>query len=289
MNDLLEQRRLGRTEHQSSVVILGGAMFSTATTDQVELAFSQALEAGVNHIDIAPSYGHAEEVAGPFVARNRDRLFVADKSGRTKPSSVRRELETSLSRLGCDRFDLYQAHAVTSLALLDERGEAIESMIAARDEGLTRFVGITGHDLGTPAAQLEALRRYDLDTVMLPIYPRVLADPIYAADLAALLDEAGRRDVGVMAIKVGAHRPWGEQLRTATTWYDPWRDVEHLRGGIGTALSTAGVHACCTPGDVALLPAVLAAALTLAPLEPAHLGAIVAAAAEWDPIFPFSA
>lgn len=282
----LQRRRLGRTGHDSSVVILGGAMFSTATAEQVEVAFEQALAAGVNHIDIAPSYGRAEEVAGAHVAKHRRRLFVAEKSARTKPSSVRRELETSLSRLGCDAFDLYQAHAVTSLDDLEARTDAIETIIAARDEGLTKFVGITGHDLGTAAAQLEALRRFDLDTVMLPIYPRILADPVYASDLAALLEEAAARDVGVMAIKVGVHRPWGPGSRTATTWYEPWTDVDHLREGIGVALSTSGVHACCSPGDVTLLPSVLAAAADLSHLDADQCNALVAAASSWDPLFP---
>jgi hypothetical protein len=282
----LECRRLGRTEHRSSIVILGGAMFSAAHPDQVELAFEQAVSAGVNHIDIAPSYGRAEELAGGLVGRHRQRLFVAEKSGRTKPASVRRELETSLTRLGCDQFDLYQAHAVTNLDDLDARADAIESIIAARDEGLTRFVGITGHDLGTAAAQLEALRRYDLDTVMLPIYPRLLADPRYAADLSALLDEAVRRDVGVMAIKVGVHRPWVDDHRDATTWYEPWRDTNRLREGIGAALSLPGVHACCSPGDVTLLPAVLAAALSLPQFGPAEVEAIVTASSSEIPLFP---
>ena len=156
----------------------------------------------------------------------RDRLFIGEKTGRTNPDGVRAQLETSLTRLGCDSFDLYQAHGVTDLAELDRRAGAFEAILAARDEGLTRFVGITGHDLGTAAAQLEAVRRYDLDTVMLPVYPGALAVEQYRRDLDALLAECARRDVGVMAIKAVARRPWG---RRADRRHDVVRAVDRGR------------------------------------------------------------
>ena len=179
---------------------------------------------------------------------------MAGKSDRSNPDGVRAHLERTLERLGCDHLDLYQLHGVTSLEVLEQRSAAAEVILAARDEGLTRFVGITGHDLGTPRAQLEALRRYDLDTVMFPVYPRVWADPVYRADAEALLAECAGRDAGVMAIKAVARRPWGEGEPTATTWYEPHTEPDAIARGIAFALSTAGVHAFCTPGDLGLLP-----------------------------------
>ena len=128
---------------------------------------------------------------------------------------MRAQLEESLSLLHCESFDLYQMHAVTDLDELDARAGALDAIMAARDEGLCRFVGITGHNLTTPAAQLEALRRYDLDTVMFPVNPRLWADAAYRHDAEALLAEAEERDVGVMAIKAVAARPWGERPHTA--------------------------------------------------------------------------
>ena len=179
---------------------------------------------GVNHLDIAPSYGAAERNLGPLVPAVRDRLFVACKTHRRSAEGARAQLEASLELLGVDHFDLYQLHGVTSLEVLDERGGAAEAILAARDEGLTRFVGVTGHDLGAPAAHLEALRRYDLDTVMFPVYPAVWADPVYRADAEALLDECAARDAGVMAIKAVARRPWGDQAPFADSWYEPWAE-----------------------------------------------------------------
>jgi aryl-alcohol dehydrogenase-like predicted oxidoreductase len=257
---VLSTRRLGRTGHASSVAILGGAAFWGCDRETAQASLQMALDAGVNHLDIAPSYGHAELVIGPLAADVRGRLFVGEKTGRANPDGVRAQLEESLTRLGCDSFDLYQAHGVTDLAELDRRAHAFEAILAARDEGLTRFVGITGHDLGTAAAQLEAVRRYDLDTVMLPVYARALAEPQYRQDLEALLEECASRDVGVMAIKAVARRPWGDQRPTRTTWYEPHTDPERIAAGVRFALSTPGVCAICTPGDVDLLPHVLAAA-----------------------------
>lgn len=281
-------RRLGRTEHQSSIAILGGAAFSASTPEVAETTFQLALEAGVNHLDIAPTYGHAELVIGPLVPAVRDRLFIGEKSNRSNPDGVRAHLERSLERLGCTSFDLYQAHGVTDLADLDRRSPAIEAILRARDEGLTRFVGITGHDFGTAVAQLEAVRRFDLDSVMLPVYPGALANSQYAADLAELLDEAARRDVAVMAIKAGAHQPWGDGEKTSTSWYQPFTDPESVTRGVRFTMGTPGVHAFCTTGDVDVLPLQLAAAAEYEPLSPADRDALLTEAADWPTIFPLS-
>ncbi len=281
-------RRLGRTGHQSSLAILGGAAFWGATPEVTERCFQLAIEAGVNHLDIAPSYGHAELVVGPLVPAVRDRLFIGEKSNRTNPDGLRAQLETSLQRLGCDSFDLYQAHGVTDRAELDRRSPAIEAILKARDEGLTRFVGITGHDFGTAAAQLEALQRFDLDSVMLPVYPGALANPQYATDLAALLAEAARRDVAVMAIKAGAHRPWGDREKSSTTWYEPFTDPDRVARGVRFTLGTPGVHAFCTTGDVHVLPMQLAAATDYQPLTAQERDELLAEAAHWPTIFPLT-
>ena len=284
----LATRRLGRTGHQSSLAILGAAAYWDSTPEAAEQSFRAALAAGVNHLDIAPSYGDAELVLGPLVPAVRDRLFIGEKSNRTSPDGLRAQLETSLQRLGCDSFDLYQAHGVTDLAELDRRSPAIEAILQARDEGLTRFVGITGHDFGTAAAQLEAVRRFDLDSVMLPVYPGALANAQYAADLAELLEAAARRDVAVMAIKAGAHQPWGDREKSSTTWYEPFTDAEHVARGVRFTLGTPGVHAFCTTGDVHVLPLQLAAAAAYQPLLPSERDALLTEAAGWPTIFPLA-
>lgn len=257
----MQTRRLGRTEHESTVAILGGAAFWNATPSAAEAGLRLAIDRGVNHLDIAPTYGAAEDVVGPYIPGVRDRLFIGAKTGRKNRDGVRAQFEATLTKLGVDSVDLYQAHGVTDLADLGTRTDAFEAILAARDEGLTRFVGVTGHDLGAPRAHLEAIRRFDLDTVMFPVYPRVWADPQYRADAEELLAECAARDVGVMVIKAVAREPWGTMERSHGTWYRPWTDPAAIAAGVAFALATPGVHAFCTPGDLALLPLALDAAV----------------------------
>jgi aryl-alcohol dehydrogenase-like predicted oxidoreductase len=279
-------RRLGRTGHQSSVAVLGGAAFARATSDEALAGFRSALSAGVNHLDIAPRYGDAQRLIGPLLPAVRNKLFVACKTARHRADGVRAQLEESLTVLGCQQFDLYQLHGVTDLDELERRVPAAEAILRARDEGLCRYVGITGHNVGTPAAQAEALRRWDLDTVMFPVFPRVWADGDFRRDAEALPSLCVDRDVGVMAIKAAAARPWRDEARHATTWYEPYVDDDSLARGTRFALSTPGVHALCTPGDLALLPRVLAAVETDAPMTAAEREAAIADVAGEDLIFP---
>jgi aryl-alcohol dehydrogenase-like predicted oxidoreductase len=276
----METRRLGRTEHHSSVAILGGAAFWAGDSEAAERGFTAALDAGVNHLDIAPMYGEAERVVGPLVPAVRDRLFVGCKTTRRNPDGVRAQLEESLTLLGCDSFDLYQLHSVTDMDELETRVHAAEAILQARDEGLCRFVGVTGHDLGAPAAHAEAVRRWDLDTVMFPVNARLWAEPQYRADAEALLELAAERDLGVMAIKAGAARPWKDgDEHWATTWYEPHRDPADLERGIRFTLSTPGVHAFCTPGDTNVLPHALDAANAFTPMSHAERDAAMGDAA----------
>ena len=282
----MERRRLGRTGHLSSVAILGGAAFWPGDPEVAAASFARAREAGVNHLDVAPQYGRAQEVLGPLIPPVRDDLFVACKTLRHDPGGVRAQLEESLTLLHCDSFDLYQLHAVTDLDELDARERAVGAILAARDEGLTRWVGITGHEHTAPAAHLEALRRHDLDTVMFPVNPRLWADPDYRRDAEALLGYAAEHDVGVMAIKAAAARPWGDRDRTAATWYEPYTTVPDVDRGVRFALSTPGVHAFCTPGDTGVLATALEVASEDTTMDVGERRAAVDAVAAESSIFP---
>ena len=297
----MERRRLGRTEHRSSVAILGGAAFwATESAEDARPSFELAMEAGVNHLDIAPQYGNAERVVGPLVPAVRDQLFVAAKTLRSNPDGVEAQLAETRRLLGCDVLDLYQAHGVTDLDVLDARAGAIDRILELRERGAIRFAGITGHDLTAPATFREALRRWDLDTVMFPVYPRLWADPVYRAEAEALLATCLERDVGVMAIKAVARRPWADgrslaasldgdpatDARWADSWYEPVADDSAIARGVSFALSTPGVHAFCTPGDTGLLPDVLAAAAAYAAPSDDERAAAVAAMADEPVIFP---
>jgi len=283
---VVERRRLGRTGHLSSVAVLGGAAFWGGDPAETSAGFALARAAGVNHLDVAPQYGAAQRVLGPHIPGVRDDLFVACKTLRHDPDGVRAQLEESLTLLQCDTFDLYQLYAVTDLAELDARDRAVRAILAARDEGLTRWVGITGHEHTAPAAHLEALRRYDLDTVMFPVNPRLWADPDSRRDAEALLEHAAAHDVGVMAIKAVAARPWGARTHTATTWYEPYSGVGDVGRGVRFALSTPGVHAFCTPGDTGVLPTALDAAAGDTSMGVAERQSAMAAVGDEPSIFP---
>jgi aryl-alcohol dehydrogenase-like predicted oxidoreductase len=283
---VVQTRRLGRTGHQSSVAIFGAAALWGSDPETAERVFHSALDAGVNHLDVAPQYGRAQELLGPLIPAVRDRLFVACKTLRSNPDGVRAQLEESLALLHCERFDLYQLHGVTDLADLDSRTGAVEAILRARDEGLCRWVGITGHNLTAPAAHAEALRRYDLDTVMFPVNPRLWADDDYRREAEALLAEAAGRDVGVMAIKAAAARPWGERPHTAGTWYEPYTKTQEIERGVRFALSVPGVHAFCSPGDTEVLALALAAAENFVPMDDAERAAASEAVGSEAHIFP---
>ena len=282
----METRRLGRTDHHSTVAILGGAAFSQATPEQAERGWSLALEAGVNHLDIAPRYGDAEVLVGPLLPPVRHRVFVAAKTTRRNADGVRAQLEETLARLRTDHLDLYQLHAVTDIAELDTRGDAVDVLMRVKEEGLARFVGITGHNLTVPEAFLEALRRYDLDTVMFPVNARLWADSDYRNAAERLLDVCAQRDLGVMAIKAAARRPWGDGERFATTWYEPHADAAAVEAGVRFVLSTPGVHAFCTPGDLDVLALALDAAARLTPMTADERARAMTDALDLEHIFP---
>ncbi len=298
----MERRRLGRTGHESSVAILGGAACWAATVEEAGEWLQLALDNGVNHLDIAPQYGAAESVVGPHLAAHRDEIFIAGKTLRANPEGVTDQFDTTRRLLHAEVLDLYQAHAVTSLAELDRRSPALERIVALRDAGHTRFAGITGHDLEVPRAHLEALQRFDLDTVMFPVYPTLWARPEYREPAEELLALCTERDIGVMAIKAVARRPWADRrpmgdavagsaataARWASSWYEPAASDEEIDRGVHFALSTPGVHAFCTPGDIPLLPRVLASAERYRGMDSKERRAAVDAMAGEDLIFPMA-
>lgn len=166
---MMERRRFGRTGHASSVAILGAAAFGKITQAEADSAIENAIALGVNHIDVAPSYGDAEARLAPWMPRLRKRMFIGCKTLERTREGALAELHRSLARLRVRAFDLYQIHAVTSMEELDKvtaPGGALEAMIEAREQGLTRYIGITGHGINAPLVFLEALKRFDFDSVL---------------------------------------------------------------------------------------------------------------------------
>ena len=283
----VERRRLGRTGHKSTVAIFGAAAFYQVTQAEADAAMERVIAAGVNHIDVAPSYGLAEECLGPWLARERDRFFLGCKTQERTKESAEAELRRSLERLQMDTFDLYQLHAVTSMEELDQvigLAGALEAILDARAEGLARFIGITSHGVDAPAVLLEALRRFDFDSVLFPLNFVLYANPVYRRNAEELLRQCQARDVGVMIIKAIAKGPWGDRPKTYNTWYAPFDDAAHIQQAVSFALSQ-DVTGLCTVADVTLLPLFLEACEHFTPMNAAQQEALVASAAEYEPLF----
>jgi aryl-alcohol dehydrogenase-like predicted oxidoreductase len=283
----METRRFGRTGHRSTVAIRGGAAFSSATQAESDVMMERAIAAGVNHIDVAPSYGEAEARMGPWLARERGRFFLGCKTTERTRQGAAAELRRSLQRLQVERFELYQIHAVTSFADLDavtQAGGALEAALEAREQGLTRSIGITGHGWQVAAVFLEALRRFDFDSVLFPVNYSQYAHAGYRREAEALLRECQARDVGVMAIKSVAHEPWGEQAHSYTTWYRPLTTLEDIQPAVNFALSQP-VTGLCTAGDARLLDLMLEACEHYQPMGAAEQAQLIEAGAAYAPIF----
>ncbi len=283
----MDTRRFGRTGHASSVAILGGAAFGKATPAETDAAMERVIAAGVNHIDVAPSYGEAELRLGPWLARERARFFLGCKTTERTRDGAAAELRRSLERLQVSAFDLYQLHAVNTMEELDRvtaPGGALEAVVAARADGLTRYIGITGHGLNAPAIFLQALRRFDFDSVLFPLNFVLYANPVYRENAEALLRECQARDVGVMVIKSNCKRPWGERPRAYHTWYEPFDDAAHVQTAIDFALSQP-VTGLCTSGDLRILPLFLDACEHWTRQSTSAQAVMVGSAVEYEPLF----
>jgi Aldo/keto reductase family/Glycosyl hydrolases family 15 len=285
----VQQRRLGRTGHQSSVLIYGAAALAEVDQDTADASVQLALDAGINHFDVAASYGDAELRLGPWMGRIRDRIFLATKTGLRDRDDAWTQVNRSLERLETDRLDLIQVHAVGDLEELDlvtRPGGSLEAVVRARDEGLAAAIGITGHGHQAPATHLEALRRFPFDTVLTPLNWVLGQDPAYVADYQALVAEVQAQDVGLMIIKAASRRNWPSQATPAyTTWYEPFDDQERIDAAVAWVLSHPEVTGIATPGDVRLLPLVVEAERRLDRASPAAAGEVLAQAGDYSSPF----
>jgi aryl-alcohol dehydrogenase-like predicted oxidoreductase len=276
----IEQRPFGRTGHMSSAVIFGAAALGRVDQGTADRVLDLLLEHGVNHIDTAPSYGDAELRIGPWMDRHRDDFFLATKTRVRDYAGARDEIARSLERLRTDRIDLLQLH---SLSHPDEweqalsQGGALEAAREARERGLVRFIGVTGHGWTIAAMHRRALERFDFDSVLMPWNWHCAQHETYAADFEETLALCQQRRVAVQTIKSLARGPWAAGTeRNHSTWYQPLEDPADIRVAVHWVLARPGIF-LNSVGDVGLLPHVLRAAAELgADQEPAPGEAIMA-------------
>jgi aryl-alcohol dehydrogenase-like predicted oxidoreductase len=262
----IERRAFGRSGHMSSAVVFGGAALGRVDQATADRVLDLLLESGVNHIDTAPSYGESELRIGPWMDRHRDDFFLATKTRARDYQGARRDIHNSLERLRTDRIDLLQLHALVHPDQWDQAlspGGALDAAVEAREAGLVRLIGVTGHGWSIAAMHRRSLERFDFDSVLMPWNWFCAHHETYAADFEATVALCERRGVAVQTIKSIARGPWAAgAVRDRATWYQPLEDEDDIRAAVHWVLARPRVF-LISAGDVGLLPLVLTAAAEL--------------------------
>ena len=257
----------GRTGHQSTRTIFGAAALGSVTQEEADRTMALLQRYGVNHIDVAASYGDAELRLAPWLKEHRQEVFLATKTGARDRDGATEELHRSLERMGVEYVDLWQFHNLADVIEWDHAlspGGAIEAALQAREQGLVRHIGVTGHGSQIPAVHFRSLERVDFDSVLLPYNFIMMQDPNYAEAFERLLARCQERNVAVQTIKSIARRPWWGRAQTRSTWYEPLEEQADIDRAVHWVLGRPGVF-LNTVGDISLLPRVLDAASRLAP------------------------
>jgi aryl-alcohol dehydrogenase-like predicted oxidoreductase len=251
----------GRTGHLSSRALFGAAALGQVTQAEADHALELALGYGVNHVDTAASYGDAEVRLGDWIRRHGRPFFLATKTAERQAPAAREELHRSLERLNVDQIDLWQLHNLvdpTEWEVALGPGGALEAAIAARDEGLVRFIGVTGHGLTVARMHLQALERFAFDSVLAPFSFVLSQQPDYWADVLALRQACQTHNVAMQTIKSIVRAPWGERTATRATWYEPLEDQADIDLAVHWVLGHSELF-INTVGDIHVLPKVLSA------------------------------
>ncbi|MEJ5171454.1 MAG: aldo/keto reductase [Fimbriimonadales bacterium] len=284
----IESRSFGNKPDRLSIIGLGGVVLMGMSHQEAAAACRRAFEAGVTYFDVAPTYGDAEEKMGPGIEGLRESLFLACKTTDRTAEGARAELERSLKRLRTDRFDLYQLHALSSREDVERAfgpGGAMETFLRARDEGKVRYLGFSAHD---EDAALEALRRFDFDSILVPLNYFAYTRGGFGQ---RLVPEARAKGCAILALKAMARRAWpeGAERWSQNTWYEPIADEAVSEAALRWTLFELGATAAIPPGDPALFERALRLAPGLGPLSPEQRRALEQFDEGERPLFPLQA
>lgn len=268
---MIPQLPFGRTGHLSTRTLFGAAALGSATQAEADAALEVLLRYGVNHIDTAASYGDAEDRLKPWLAQHRDHFFVATKTGERRGDAAREQLHRSLDRMGIDHIDLWQLHNLADPIEWDialSPGGVLEVAIEAKQQGLIKAIGVTGHGLQIAANHRRSLARYDFDSVLLPYNYLTLQNAYYREQFDALMTTCQDRQVAVQTIKSIAYRPWLGRPHTQTVWYEALTEQADIDLCVHWALGKPDIF-LNTVGDLTIMPRVLDAAsrFTVAPSD----------------------
>lgn len=260
---MITKAPFGRTGHMSTRIIFGAAALGNVSQEVADQTLDVLLEYGINHIDTAASYGDSELRIGPWMKDHRDKFFLATKTGERTYDKAKAEFMQSLERLQVDSVDLIQLHYLVGedeWQVAMGKGGVLEWVIEARDKGLTKYIGVTGHDVAIAQRHLESTAYFDFDSILLPYNYTMMQNPVYAEKLEKLLDRAQERNIAVQTIKSVSRRLWEDGAeRFANTWYEPFTEQADIDLAVHWVLGREGVF-LNSLGDVNLLPKVLDAA-----------------------------
>ncbi|SDM74271.1 Aldo/keto reductase family protein [Fictibacillus solisalsi] len=255
------KRKIGRLGYEGSVVMFGAASLGNVTQEEADQSISYALDHGINHFDTAADYGDAEVRLGPIISQVRNDIFLATKTGQRTKEKAKEEIYRSLERMRVDSVDLLQLHAVGTIEELDKctaKGGALEAAVEAKEEGIVKAIGVTGHGHQAPVTHLEAIKRFSFDTVLLPLNYYMYSLPEYRAAFDELMAEANSQNVAVRVIKAIAKAPWEEgQERKYATWYEPFDQQELIDACVHFVLSFPGIAGFASAGDIHLFPKIV--------------------------------
>ena len=252
----------GRSGHNSMRTIFGAASLGNVSQEEADRTLEVLLHYGVNHIDVASTYGDAELRIAPWLARYRSQFYLATKADARTAQEAKEELHRSLERMQVDYVDLWQLHSLADPIEWDialSPGGAIEAAIEGKKQGLIRAIGVTGHGLQIAATHRRSLERFDFDAVLLPYNYITMQNPYYAENFNALLATCQQRNVAVQTIKSIAYKPWMGRKHTHGTWYEPLENQQDIDLAVHYVLKQPGIF-LNTVGDIHLLPKVLDAA-----------------------------
>jgi aryl-alcohol dehydrogenase-like predicted oxidoreductase len=260
---MIAKLAFGRTGHDSTRTLFGAAALGQVTQAEADSTLEVLLKYGVNHIDTAASYGESELRIGPWMKEHRQRFFLATKTGERRRGPARDQIHRSLERLRVDNVDLLQLHNLVDpddWEIAMGAGGALEAAIEARQEGLVRYIGVTGHGLSVAAMHTRSLERFDFDSVLLPYNYMMMRVAHYSEDFEALVALCDQRKVAVQTIKSVLRRPWQDGVeQTSATWYEPLTSQDHIDPAVNWVLQRSNVF-LNTVGDIYILPLVLDAA-----------------------------
>jgi aryl-alcohol dehydrogenase-like predicted oxidoreductase len=259
---VIAKAEFGRTGHMSTRVVFGAASLAGVSQKVADQTLDVLLAHGVNHIDTAAGYGESELRIAPWLKREPGRFFLATKAMKRDEKGAREELLRSLDRMGVDHVDLWQIHSLADPIEWDNAlspGGALDAALRARQEGLIKWIGVTGHGAQIAATHRRSLARFDFDTVLLPYNFLTMQSAYYRENFEALLKTCEERHVAVQTIKSIALRPWMAQEHTRDTWYQPFEAGDEIDLAVWWAMGRPGIFVNSV-GDVDLLPRVLDAA-----------------------------